>query len=134
MRRKKSNGFTLMELLVTVSVLAIVVSIAIPRWYEATERSRLAGCKQNLHSYATALQVYSNFHDSRYPQDLTELPPDFLRTMAPCPAAGSDTYTEGYEVNADRTGYTLHCSGQNHGSMNLPADEPYYTPDAGLSN
>lgn len=134
MRRKNERGFTLLELLVTIAVLAILVAIAIPRWYEATERSRLSGCKQNLHSYATAIQVYSNFHDSRYPQDLTELPPDFLRVMAPCPSTGTDTYTAGYEVNAERTTYTLHCSGQNHISVNVPANEPYYTPDAGLSN
>lgn len=131
MRRK--HGFTLVELLATVAVLAILVAIMAPRWYAATDRSRLVGCKQNLHNYATALQVYSSVHDNRYPTSLEELPPDFLRVMAPCPAAAADTYTAGYTVREDRASYTLACSGQNHKAMRMEPNEPYYNPEEGLA-
>lgn len=66
------RGFTLIEMLVVMTVVALLLSIAAPRYAEHVDRAREAVLKQNLASLRDALDKF--YADrARYPADLQEL-------------------------------------------------------------
>jgi len=68
----KQRAFTLIELLVVMAALALLLSIAAPRYVEHVDRARDAVLKQNLTSMREAIDKF--YADrSRYPADLQEL-------------------------------------------------------------
>ena len=56
-KKKKNKGFTLIEILVAVLILAILVAIAVPSYMRAVERSRTSDPINTLKSIAKAEQV-----------------------------------------------------------------------------
>jgi prepilin-type N-terminal cleavage/methylation domain-containing protein len=53
------RGFTLVELLVVVSIIALLISILLPSLKRAREQSKLVVCKSNLHQIGTGIQLYA---------------------------------------------------------------------------
>jgi prepilin-type N-terminal cleavage/methylation domain-containing protein len=60
--REASRGFTLVELLVTISIIGVLVGLLLPAVQAAREAARKASCKNNLRQIGIALH---NYHDSR---------------------------------------------------------------------
>ena len=56
-KNNKKNGFTLIEMLVAVLILAILVAIAVPTYFRAVEKSRTSDPINTLKSIAKAEQV-----------------------------------------------------------------------------
>jgi prepilin-type N-terminal cleavage/methylation domain-containing protein len=83
-------GFTLVELLVVVTVIALVTAIAIPNYLEATRRADSAACKANLRTLGTALVMYRLDYGCFPPADGTAGPEPSpgLTTIGEGPAAG----------------------------------------------
>jgi prepilin-type N-terminal cleavage/methylation domain-containing protein len=68
-RTKTTNGFTLMELLVVVAIMAILMAMLFPTFRTAKENARKTGCMSKLHTIASALQQYQ-LDNHRYPRCL----------------------------------------------------------------
>lgn len=64
----KKNAFTLMELMLTVIVVAILVSIAVPNYINTVERARAREARATLESMRAAEQTYAS--ERRVMQDL----------------------------------------------------------------
>ncbi|WP_374339869.1 type II secretion system protein [Methyloversatilis sp.] len=66
------RGFTLIELLVVMAIIAVLLTIAAPRYFDHLERSREAALKQTL---AVTRDAIDKFRGDRgtYPQNLQEL-------------------------------------------------------------
>lgn len=56
MRRKR--GFTLIEVLLVMVIIAILVSVLVPRWASSRERAFQAAMKSDLRNLATAEESY----------------------------------------------------------------------------
>ncbi len=54
------NGFSLIELLVAIAVIATIIGLALPNFLGARSRARDARRKGELHQLKTALQLYYN--------------------------------------------------------------------------
>ena len=54
----KKNGFTLVELLVVISVIAILAALLLPALNRAKSAGRKAVCQSNLHQIGLALRMY----------------------------------------------------------------------------
>jgi prepilin-type N-terminal cleavage/methylation domain-containing protein/prepilin-type processing-associated H-X9-DG protein len=65
--RKARSGFTIVELLVTVAVIAILASLLLPALSRAKARADLAVCKNNVHQIGLGLQLYANDFEGEFP-------------------------------------------------------------------
>jgi general secretion pathway protein G len=69
---RKGQGFTLIELIVVFAILALLVSIAVPRYFQHVERAKEATLKQDLNVMRDAIDKF--FADKgRYPDSLEDL-------------------------------------------------------------
>jgi len=62
-RNRRTAGFTLIEMMITVAVIAILAAIALPAYFDYVTRSRLVEAKTNLADMRTRLEQY--FLDNR---------------------------------------------------------------------
>ena len=64
MPRKK--GFTLVELLVVVAIIALLIAILVPALKKSQKQARAVVCQSNLKQWATITHMYTLDHDSRF--------------------------------------------------------------------
>ncbi len=60
--RRHRAAFTLVELLVVISVIGVLVGLLLPAVQAAREAARKASCKNNLHQIGIALHLYNDAH------------------------------------------------------------------------
>lgn len=61
------RGFTLLELLVTISILGILAALLLPVLSKAKDKGRQAACQNNLHQIAIGFQLYYQESDDEFP-------------------------------------------------------------------
>lgn len=71
-RPRAFHGFTLVELLVVMAIVALLLSIAAPRYFGHLERAQEAALLETLVVTRDAIDKF-NGDTGRYPQDLDEL-------------------------------------------------------------
>lgn len=70
--KKTSRGFTLIELMVVMTVIALLISIAVPRYFHSVEKAKEATLKQSLSVMRVAIDKFYGDND-RYPSSIKEL-------------------------------------------------------------
>jgi general secretion pathway protein G len=77
----KRLGFTLIELLVVMTIVALLLTLALPRYFGSVDKSKEAVLKENLHQMREAISRY--YADKgRYPESLDSLASDkYLRRV-----------------------------------------------------
>jgi prepilin-type N-terminal cleavage/methylation domain-containing protein len=64
MRRK---AFTLVELLVVISIIAVLLAVLMPALNKARDSGRIVMCKSNMHQYSLGLAMYLNENNNNFP-------------------------------------------------------------------
>src|SRR5580765_5618725 len=67
-RAHSKRGFTLVELLVVIGIIALLISILLPALNSARERANRAKCASNLHQLGAALHIYANDNKDQFPR------------------------------------------------------------------
>ena len=68
----KSNGFTLIELLVVLAILALLLTLAVPKYFSSLERAKESVLKQDLVTLRESIDKF--YADTgQYPKSLAEL-------------------------------------------------------------
>ncbi|MEI6503239.1 MAG: prepilin-type N-terminal cleavage/methylation domain-containing protein [Armatimonadota bacterium] len=65
------SGFTLVELLVVVAIIAILAAILLPVFAKAREKARQSSCLSNLRQFSTAILSYAQDYDDTLPLGTT---------------------------------------------------------------
>lgn len=75
------RGFTLIELLVVLAVIAVLLTLALPRYFGSIDKSKEAVLKENLYQLRDAIGKY--YADKgKYPETLEALASDkYLRKV-----------------------------------------------------
>jgi general secretion pathway protein G len=64
---RHSAGFTLIEVLIVVVILAVLAGVIIPRYLTTADDAKQSSLKHNLHVMEAQLEVYRVQHLTRYP-------------------------------------------------------------------
>lgn len=59
-RRRCLDGFTLVELLVSISIIALLIAILLPAIQQAREAARSAACSSNVRQMGIAFRLFAN--------------------------------------------------------------------------
>jgi prepilin-type N-terminal cleavage/methylation domain-containing protein len=129
--RKKSGGFTLVELMIVVAIIAILAGILIPNFVNARAQAQTSACESNLRSIATALElVYADLqtYEPNGQANFNADPADFtnsagtiyLNNTPKDPAAQDLTQFYSIKVTEQSGGappsYVITCPGAHVGS------------------
>lgn len=88
---RKSTGFTLIELIVVMMIIAMLASLAVPRYFGSVQKSKDAALKEDLTLMRDALDKYYGDND-KYPGTLEDLVSrKYLRNIPRDPVTESTT-------------------------------------------
>lgn len=62
-KRQQNRGFTLVEVLVVIAIIALLMSMLTPSLQKAREQSRQVVCGTNLHAIGQGIFIYAHEHD-----------------------------------------------------------------------
>ena len=65
--RESRGGFTLVELLVVIGIIALLISILMPALSKAREQAQRTKCLSNLHNAGLAINMYANENRQKLP-------------------------------------------------------------------
>jgi prepilin-type N-terminal cleavage/methylation domain-containing protein len=123
--REQEAGFTLIELMIVVAIIAILAGILIPNFVNARAQAMTAACESNLRSIATAAELYyadqqvypgtgnvtgTLFTSANGTTYLNNVPTDPASTTAGAAYTFTNTTTGGV------AGYTILCPGTHANS------------------
>ena len=115
--RNKTGGFTVVELLVVIVVIAILVALTLPNLFGLQRRARDDTRKNDLKNLQQALETFYN-DSNRYPSALTGLTSTYINAVPKDPKTTADyTYTPApagcNDTGTNCTSYTLAATLEN---------------------
>jgi general secretion pathway protein G len=91
MSKKRRAGFTLIELLVVLGIVALLLTLAVPRFFPSVDRTKETILQENLRNTRAVIdQFYAD--TGRYPDSLEQLvEKKYLQALPFDPIADSDS-------------------------------------------
>lgn len=149
-RSRAAAGFTLVELLVVIGIIALLISILLPTLSRVRHMTNKVSCLNNLRQLHMATTMYANDNDSAFPYrgDLSPSPPHALAHMNFVPEDEKDeefpsprdmrgywlTYLDGHEVGEPSP--VFYCPSVNEPALfcHPGTSWPGYGPDRALAS
>lgn len=125
MKKKKNGGFTLVELIVVVAILAVLMAILIPQYIQYVARARKQTCNSNCYELSSLLNMETGLRGMPLSDEQIKELTGFKATSGKlvsdtqhiCPENGDVTIT----YSTKNATYSLMCS--KHGDVNGVLDK-----------
>lgn len=89
--RRPDRGFTMIEMVVVISLILVLLSIALPMYNQSILRAKEAKLHQNLSTLNKCIQEYS-LDKKHAPQSLEDLVPGYIKFLPDDITGRSDTW------------------------------------------
>jgi general secretion pathway protein G len=90
-RSGRKRGYTLVEIVIVLTIISILVSIAVPLYQRSIQRTRETVLRQNLFTMRTVIDEYT-YDKQKAPQSLQDLVSEgYLRQVPEDPIVGNNT-------------------------------------------
>ena len=90
MPRHSKSGFTLIELLIVLAIIALLLTIAVPRYFGSLDRSKEAVLREDLYQLRSAIDKYYG-DKGKYPDTIEALVSErYLRSVPQDPITESN--------------------------------------------
>ena len=116
MKMKLKKGFTLVEIMIVVAIIAILAAIAIPNFVKYRKESQQATCEQTRAQIVTAAENWGSKPEnaSATTVDLAVLAPTdgsgYFKNTPTCPSGGGYTITK----NTTSGAWECTCNAEGH--------------------
>lgn len=128
--RSLSRAFSLLEMLLTLVIILILVSIMYSRSSKMFQRDQKEVCRHHLETLSVSLQIYANDNGGRFPvlkeattseSALALLIPKYLSTSEPfvCPGTKRKSLAEGSALSREVISYAYYM-GRNLQNLQEP--------------
>jgi len=115
------RGFTLVEIMIVVAIIALLAAIAIPNLLRARVNANESNAQATLKTIATACESFASANSGNYPADYGAL-------LSANPPYVNDNYT-----NGTKSGYDFVCTMNASTGYNCTAT-PAYMNTTGTKN
>ena len=138
---KKKYGFTMVEIIIVVAIIAVLASIIIPRMGGARDRANLAACESNLRLIGVALEMYSNDNQSCYPPASGGVKINtscilytggYLTKITKCPVINPNDYAYWWYSSEPYTRVQVYAPWGFHTPLGIPNNYPRYDSARGV--
>lgn len=132
MKKLNKKGFTLIELMIVIAIIAILAAILVPNFVKARAQGQLTACKSNLKNLGTACEMYAADHNGRYPNSYSAIRQEgYMKVLPECPLTPKISYT--YTMRSNPDYYYLLCTSGDHTQAGVKATQfPQFDSQVGL--
>ncbi len=114
-----NRGFTLIEVMITVAIVAILAAVALPSYQDSVAKSRRAEARGQLLELAQFMQRYYSQND-RFDQNAAGTAvaiPAGLALVPRTAAAGAETYSISFTTTPTISTFTIRAAPRSGGPM-----------------
>lgn len=92
-QENKNSGFTLVEVMIVITMIGILLMISVPNFAKVRNKARINSCLSMLNQIDRAKDQYAAEHNKHSGDRVTwsELVPTYIRSLPHCPSGNSYT-------------------------------------------